>query len=389
MKYKTIFLLLLLTTLFANLSFANLNADTSNLKIVAEEVTPEPVEPGQDVTVKARIYNYGNDIAKDVNVKLNAKYPFYLKTQSSNFADYNDLCIYCSKDNTYYLTVDANAVSGIYPIEFEIYADKGNAKKTQSINIIVIGIPDIVFEAEPVKKTVMPNEKFTAQLTFKNIGTGIARNIKITPQSTNFIKLGSGLDVIEEINPKEERTINISFNVAETLTPNTYNIPVQIRFTDERSNKYNISENFGIKVVHGATLGLQNLKITPQNNIKEGDEVEIQIRIENTGNGNAQNVKVVLDSGMEGNKIAYLGRIEKNDDEPTIFTLTAQNSGRIKNNLKITFNDDFGEHELNEEFFINIEENKKQNSMTIVFACLGLTILAAFLGGLKRKKMNQ
>ena len=388
MKYKVILVVLAITAMLTNISFASLNTDASNLRIVAEQVSPEPVEPGQDVTVKARIYNYGDEIAKDVNVKLNAQYPFYLKVQSSNFADYDNICIYCSKDNTYYLTVDANAVSGIYPIEFEINENKGTTKKTQEINILVIGIPDIVFEADSIKKTIMPNEKFTAQLTFKNIGTGIARNIKIIPQSTDFIKLGSGLDVIEEINPKEEKTINISFDVTETLVPNTYNIPFMISFSDERSNKYNLSQNFGIKVVHGAELGLQNLKITPQNNINEGDEIEIQIRIENTGSGNAENVKVVLDSIMEGNKVAYMGRIEKNDDEPTIFSMNAVSAGNIKNILKITYRDDFGEHELIEEFSINVEEKKKQNSMTIVFICLGLTILAAFYGGLKRKNKD-
>ena len=121
MKYKIILVLLAIIAMFTNISFASLNTDVSNLRIVAEQVTPEPVEPGQDVMVKARVYNYGDSIAQDVNVKLNAHYPFYLKTQSSNFADYDNICIYCSKDNTYYLTVDANAVSGIYPIEFEIY----------------------------------------------------------------------------------------------------------------------------------------------------------------------------------------------------------------------------------------------------------------------------
>ena len=388
MKYKIILVLLAIIAMFTNISFASLNTDVSNLRILAEQVTPEPVEPGQDVMVKARVYNYGDSIAQDVNVKLNAHYPFYLKTQSSNFADYDNICIYCSKDNTYYLTVDANAVSGIYPIEFEIYENKGATKKIQEINILVVGIPNIVFEADSIKKTIMPNEEFTAQLTFKNIGTGIARNIKIVPQSTDFIKLGSGLEVIEEINPKEEKTINISFDVTETLVPNTYNLPFEIGFSDERSNKYNISQNFGIKVVHGAELGLQNLKITPQNNINEGDEIEIQIRIENTGSGNAENVKVVLDSIMEGNKVAYMGRIEKNDDEPTIFSMNAVSAGNIKNILKITYRDDFGEHELIEEFSINVEEKKKQNSMTIVFICLGLTILAAFYGGLKRKNKD-
>ena len=391
MKYKTISVAIIVMLILVGLSFAtNINKDASYLKVIAQEVSPEPVEPGQDITLNIRLYNYGDKKAEKVNVKLNAQYPFYLKTESQDFKDYNDICVGCSKKNSYYLNINANAISGIYPIEFEIYEQNGTIKKTEEINIMVIGIPDIIFESNPVEKRICPNDEFKVKFKFKNIGTGIARNIKIVPSSCSFIKLGSGLKIIDELKPDEIKNIDIVFSVAENIEPNTYNIPLSINYLDEQSKKYNLSQNFGIKIVHQAEINLQNLKITPQNNIKKGDEIEVEVRVENIGKGNAKNVKLALESDLEGIKTAYLGMIEKDNDEPTIFTLTASKSGKIKNSLKIIYNDDFGEHQLTEIFLVDINENKNQNSITIIYGVFGLILISAFLMWLmkKNKKNN-
>jgi len=56
MKYKTILIATIIILFFVKISFATtLNIDASDLKIVAQEVSPEPVEPGQDVTLKIRL----------------------------------------------------------------------------------------------------------------------------------------------------------------------------------------------------------------------------------------------------------------------------------------------------------------------------------------------
>ncbi len=375
------FLLLLACSALAA-DYTNINS--AYIRIVAQEVAPEPVEPGQDVTVKVRLHNYGGETAESVNVKLNAQYPFYLKAESQDFEEYNDICSGCSKDNAYYLTIDGGAVSGTYPLEFEIYERNGSVKKTQEINIKVVGIPDVVFESEPIEKQVRPEDEFTAQLTFKNIGTVTARNIKIVPLSNDFIILGSGLEIIDEMAPKQVNHVNISFTVAESVEPDTYNLPLSISYVDERSNKYALAENFGIKFVHAAELGIQNLKIDPAD-IKVGDAVEVQLRIENIGNGNAENAKIILGSGLEGNKIAYLGRIERDDDEPAIFILKAVEAGKISNSILLTYKDDFGTHAITEEFSVNVRENGNSTSLTAAI------LLAAFCAAVyffivKRKK---
>ncbi len=366
--------------------------DFPSLRIIAEEVSPEPVEPGQDVTVKVRIYNYpvygiqGNDdTTADATVRLDVKYPFYLKAESRSSDDCN-ICTGCSKDYTYYLVVDSNAASGIYPVTIKV--TRGHIEREEDINIKVIGAPDIIFESHANGEKIKAGDGFSITAQFKNIGTGIARNIKITPLSEKFIMLGSGMKIIDAMKPGEEVDLVMSFSVDESVSPGAYAIPVQLTFIDERSGRYTLSENLGIKIVHDAELGLQNIKITPANNIKTEDIIEVQLRIENIGDGNAENVKIILESELEGNKVAYLGRIEKDSDEPTIFTLAAGGHGEINNKIRITYRDDFGEHELTEEFIIYIDETEKTDQL-LLFGLPGIIIAAVVVGGLMRKNKTK
>ena len=109
-------------------------------------------------------------------------------------------------------------------------------------------------------------------------------------------------------------------------------------------------------------------------------------RIENVGEGNARDVRILLDSELEGNKIAYLGKIERDDDEPTIFTLKANKGGEIINKIKLTYKDDFGEHEFIEEFPLKIYQNKKSSISTILVILVVVVGLTYYFFFVKKKK---
>ncbi|MBN2367931.1 COG1361 S-layer family protein [Candidatus Woesearchaeota archaeon] len=344
--------------------------ESTYLKIVAEEITPEPVEPGQDITVKVRLHNYGDKLAEDVDVQLKAEYPFHLKSESEDFTGLDNMCSGCSRESTYYLTVDGDAVSGVYKLEFEISEDDGASKKTQEISVNVVGKPDIIFETEGSFDMIKPGEEFTAKLDFVNTGTGIARNVKIIPSSSNFIKLGSGLIIVEEIRPGGKEELEIDFNVADSVTPNSYNIPILITYIDEQGNSYNMSENLGVKVINEASLSIQNLKIQPSYPGLD-DTVEFQIRVENVGEGDAENVKVKLGSeGFEGTMLSYLGKIESDDDQPAIFLLKPRKKGDNPVSIEISYDDDTGSHVLNDNFSVSVHNGNGTSYILIALIVL-------------------
>src|SRR3989339_1266347 len=86
----------------------------SNIQIVKTEVTPEPVEPGNDIVLKVMIINSGNTMAENINIMPDVSYPLYFKKSDFNKVDFS-ICGGCSYEATYYIVVDSNTKSGIYP----------------------------------------------------------------------------------------------------------------------------------------------------------------------------------------------------------------------------------------------------------------------------------
>lgn len=352
------------------------SSSTSNVQLIAESVSPDPVEPGQDVTVQVRIYNRGGATAKNVDIKLHEAFPFHLKSKSQEFREPQDLCVGCSKSSSFYLVVDADAVSGIYPITFTSYVD-GNIGNDEKVNIRVSGKPDIVFESPSVDNLVKPGDMFKINIVLTNIGTGKARNIKIIPRSSDFINLGSGLHVVKELKSDNSATVELEFSVGEDVIPDSYNIPIEFEFLDEEGNVYIIAENLGVKLADYGEVFLQNWKLTPQT-IKQGQEFTLQIRLENVGAGDAKNVKAVLETPLRGSKETYLGRLKKDDDAPGVFTLVADQAGIMNNRLIVTYTDDFGSHELVEEFSITVGKSYR-TILLVIGAVLALAFIILYI----------
>lgn len=359
---------------FVLASFSSAQELSTDLKLIVEEITPDPVEPGADVSVKLRIQNDGNKKADDVTFDLQIQYPFFLKTESQNFETAQSICSGCSKDNSYHFSIESDAVSGVYPLKYDLFEENGRIKTSGEVNIRVTGKPDIIFESTSETPRVKPGNTLVAELAFKNVGTGKARKIKVSSSSEEFIKLGSGVDFIEEMKAGETISLPLSFTIAEKTVPDTYRIPIVMGFSDEQGTEYESTEFYGVEVIHGAEVGLQSLKISPPHSLTKGDEVEIQLRVENTGSGNADNVKVRIDSPFDGNKVAYLGRLEKDDDRPTIFTLQATKRGEIPHSVHITYHDDVGNHETRENFTLTVGSGKWYFGVVVLILIITLII---------------
>lgn len=362
---------------------ATYNIDSPDIKVIAEEISPEPVEPGQDLTVKIRVRNDGGAIAENVYVKLNTSYPFYVKTESNNFAEKKTLCVGCSIDNTYYLNVDANAKSGLYPLQVEIYQDDLIIKVRETINIKIVGKPDLVLETLPINQNFSSGEKFILRMNIKNIGTGTARNIKVSPDSENVLMLGSNLNLIKEIEAGREISAEIEFIIKDSLEPDTYKFPIKMGYVDEQGNSYEDSVEIGINVLNRAEISFQSIKITPAMP-KIGDEVRMEGIIENTGKGSADKVTVEL---IIGDKIykTFIGQLKADDDAPFYFDVNPQGVGMQTATLRISYYDDFGLH--NYETSISKEVGKPTNNLLLIFIVLAV-IVGVFLY-IKRKKAKK
>ena len=388
-KYQIIFSVLLIVISLISISGAlasTYDSDSPYLRVVAEEISPEPVEPGQDVTVKIRLINEGGESGEDVSLKLNAGYPFFIKTESNNFENKRTLCAGCSIDNTYYLVVDANAKSGLYPLDFEIYEGDVIYRPFDTINIKVVGKPDIILETKTIESNVSSGDKFIINFDAKNIGTGIARNIKITPQSDNILMLGSNINLINEINPDKTVSFNSEFIVKESLEPDTYKFPIKLEYVDEQGTSYETSFDIGINVLDRADISFQSIKITPTIPTIT-DDVHMEGIIENTGKGDANKVTVELISQNGKVYKAFIGQLKADDDSPFYFDVKPESIGMQTATLRVSYYDDFGFH----TYDTSIDKEVEKPTSKIITIIIIILIVLAGIGYFyyKKKKVKK
>jgi len=380
-KKLTSILIFILFILFnLNSSFA-LDTIGANIQIVKNEITPEPVEPGNDITLKVMITNSGDTIAENINVIPEINSPLYLKNsdfKKENFA----ICGGCSYDATYYLGVNSNTISGTYPINFKIEYGS-NLIKEETILVKVIGIPDIIIDYNK-EEIHYPNDNFELNLLFENIGTGNAKNIKVTSLSDSFLLIGSQTKIIDILNTNNKNELNLNFQISPTLDSGLYKLPFEITYLNELGEKFSKEYEISINIKESSSITLQNLKIEDYQT-KIFDEIIITGIIENNGEGKAENVYAYVETNLEGYKKSFVGSLKADEDSPILFKLKSSKSGEYPIKLIISYEDDKGVHTLEEN--LEVQVTKPIDNLYMIFG-IGLLLVIIILSRyfMKRKK---
>src|SRR5574337_398325 len=110
--------LLVIVAVFALLSIIfPANAEP---EIVLDKLSPQPVEPGKDLTLSVRLENEFSDI-DNVRLEILPDSPVKLKNENDRIIDEGSIIKYGSVAETYLLHIDPLAASGAYEIEFRAH----------------------------------------------------------------------------------------------------------------------------------------------------------------------------------------------------------------------------------------------------------------------------
>lgn len=372
-------LLILISTLGINSSFA-LTTTGPNIQIVKNEVSPEPVEPGNDFTLKVMITNSGDEMAEDVNVIPEVGSPFYFKKSDFNKEDFA-ICGGCSYEATYYLSVNSDTISGTYPINFDIEYGNDIIKK-ETILVRVIGVPDIIINYDN-EEVHYPDDKFKINLEFDNIGTGNARNLKINSISDEFFLRGSQTKVIDYLNADVISNLELNLQADSNLDSRIYKLPFEISYLDELGNEFTKKYDISIGIRDLSEVILQNLKVEDYRS-ELFDEILITGIIENNGYGKAENVYAYVETDLEGYKKSFVGTLNKDEDSPIIFKLKSSKSGEFPIKLFISYEDDIGTHEVSEE--IEVKVTKPTSTLYTIMGVILLFVLILSIRYFVKKK---
>lgn len=397
-------MLLLMVTLLVSPASAIVVSGDTHLQVEVAEITPNPARPGEDLLIKINVENTGDEPAENVIIGIEELDPFIFK--------YSTLDVYGSGTNTernfqieqmrqrskieldFHFSVASEARSGVYQLEFTV-KDNDGTSFSRRIPIRVEGNPDLVLvgtEISPVNSenfssgALVPGEEFYLRTAVKNAGNGNAKNVRVMLDlngSSPMIPLQDNVFFIENLSAGSSKNLSFKLLLGSNAGVQPYRIPLRITASNEAETlQINKSQEIGVNVLNQAKINIASLKFDPEMPEK-GQQVSMILRLENVGEGEARFVKARLE-GLKGSGSteAFLGRLNKDDDAPAVFTFIPEKSGEQNVTLLIEYEDDFGDHQLSEDLTFNVI--RKSNNI-FMFALAAVLVLAAALSYLKNK----
>ncbi|WP_255361886.1 COG1361 S-layer family protein [Methanosarcina sp. A14] len=396
--------LLMITVFLTGPASAVVVSGNTHLGVDVSEINPNPARPGEDLLIKINIQNAGDEPAENVIVGIEEIHPFVFKYSTSE--------LYGSGTNTernfqieqirqrskvelsFYLRVDPKAESGIYQLEFTI-KDKSGTSFSKRIPIRVEGNPDLVLsstEILPVNEdnfssgAIVPGQEFYLKTSVKNAGNGNAKNVRVMlnlNSSSPLIPLEDNVRFFENLSAGSSENLSFKLLLGSNADVKPYRIPLRITASNNTETfQIDKIQEIGINVLNRAQIDISSLKFDPEIPVK-GQQASLTLRLENVGEGEARSVKARLE-GLEGSgsTSAFLGRLDKDDDAPAVFTFTPEKTGDQNVTLLVEYEDDFGEHQVSENLTFNV---KRQEGSVIPIVLGAVLVLAAVILYTKKK----
>jgi hypothetical protein len=396
--------ILLVVILLTSPASAAVISGNTHLRVEVAEITPNPARPGEDLLIKINVENTGDEPAEDVVIGIEELDPFIFKYSTSG--------VYGSGTNTernfqieqirqrskielnFHFSVASGARSGVHQLEFTI-KDGDETSFSRRIPIRVEGNPDLVLvgtEIFPVNGenssigALVPGEEFYLRTEVKNAGNGNAKNVRVMldlNSSSPMIPLQDNVFFIENLSAGGSENLSFKLLLGSNAGVQPYRIPLRITASNEAETlQINKSQEIGVNVLNRAKINIASLKFDPEMP-ERGQKVSMILRLENVGEGEARFVKARLERLRgSGSTDAFLGRLDKDDDAPAVFTFIPEKSGEQEVTLLVEYEDDFGDHRLSEDLTFNVI---RKGGSILPFALVAVLVLAVALFYLKKK----
>jgi len=400
--------LLVVVILLTNPTSAVVVSGNTHLGVEVSEISPNPARPGEDLLIKINVENTGDDPAKNVIVGIEDVSPFIFKystseiygsgTNTERFFQIDQIRQRSKVELDFHFRIDPNAESGDYQLQFTI-KDNNGTSFSKIIPVRVEGNPDLVLtgtEILPVNENnsfseaIVPGQEFYLRTAIKNAGTGNAKNVRVMLNLNNsspLIPLEDNVRFVENLSAGSSENLSFKLLLGSNADVQPYKISLRITASnDTETFQIDKTQEVGINVINRAKIDISSLKFDSGMPVK-GQQVSMILRLENVGEGEARVVKAKLE-GLEGsgNTNAFLGRLDKDDDAPAVFTFVPEKAGEQRVTLLVEYEDDLGEHQLNENLTLNVfGNNSKIPSVKVPLFILVIPVFIVALMVRKRK----
>jgi len=352
------------------------------------------IQNNQDVSigsVKAYLflrYPFSASLSPNNNLgEIN--YPGYLISTGGSgdeYTPYFDLPPKMSRKTFFKIDVDRGAKYGDYDLPYTIFYD--NKEYNGKITLAIKGETLVEIKNVSVASNnsqVEPGEVFKIRVSLENGGDNEIKWLKLSlnPMDKALIPLSSDSELIfKDIPNGTVKDSEIWFSLEKDAAVKNYPIDLELTYLDERGVEYNETKLVGIVASGRANMDIAKKTSEPAV-IMVNSPFTLTLKIENTGTGDAKGVTARLDSSLIGDNLAYLGEIKKDDYSNALFTLDSDGSGKKSGILHITYEDDFGKHDIQKEIILVVNPAKSGNYLSFLIGIIAIVIIVLYL---KRRK---
>ncbi len=364
------------------------DSGNTDIKITVDELTPQPVEPGRDLVLSVTLGNYGGGMAEHAVLTIMPDSPIILKNENDRIIRSNRIIGYGARVETYLLYASPDAVSGNYEIELGATWTDDEQRREQNLTVPVVVrgepklvISDITIEPEIIK----PEDAFNLSFRISNKGSGTASTVQVTAALDNlsFVPMGADTKIIKRLDPDASEQLSYRIMTSDSAKVASYAIPITMYCNDESGANVTSQSSVGVNVVGDADLCIASMRTKPERPAT-GDVTTLMLRIENSGHGDAESVKVMIDTPFEGTRTAFLGEVEADDDAPCIFNFRATESGDIPYHAVISYKDDLGDHTRTTDLILYVGDGGNGDILIPSLIMAALIIVGVLY--LRRKK---
>ncbi len=353
MKRKThLFLFVLLTVL---LSFSLVSAADSSVTVNLQSQSPDPVEPGQIVTVKFKIETGLLDTQSDVVATLLPKHPFSLY---GDVAEKNLGVLPAGASGSdaieveYKLKVDEDAAEGDTELEFSlVFGDGGSIDYVNDEFMIDIQTHDAVLEISSIttsSESVAPGESATVEVLVKNTADSLLKDIIFSldfdDDDLPFAPYqGSSESRIAQLESGFQQSLQFNVIALPDAAGGLYKIPLSVTYNDEKGNAYEFNDLLALQVGKQPVL---RAYVKKTDIVSAGQEGKVTIGLANSDTSNINYLELeVLDSTdfvlLSPSNYFYIGDLDSDDTESEEISIYAEKGlDELVIPVKVSYSDD-------------------------------------------------
>ena len=296
------------------------------LKASVLRYDPAPAEQGNPVDVWVELNNAGTKADK-VAVKFVPEYPFSLPAGSQGLFDVGILSASESKVVKFSVFVEPTAPNGDSDIKFQFkYGSDNWIELLSSVSLETQNAVLVVDSYKVTPSPITPGQTVKVEMQLRNAGRIAVKNVDVSIglEDGKFSTIGSGAKKrVDYIGFGETETVVFELASDTSTEVKVYNIPVTLKFKDERNKEYTDTAKISLVVNAKPEISLTVDKTVFTSKTVPGT---VSLKVVNKGVVNMKYLTVKLIQTPDYDVLspsneAYVGNLDSDDFETVDFTV--------------------------------------------------------------------